>query len=216
MSLQNAIEIDGDPTALYRLYGADETLLYVGVTRNIAIRFAHHEANKRWWPLVARKTMTWYGSRDGAEAAEDAAIDAEGPLYNIKGAPREAEPPARVGRWRDRPLTMKDAEAFLAGSGRAAGNSPPVSRRPHGHKLTHGRKLLYRLIADEIGRWIEEGEYSRDARLPSEPGLAAEFGASRESVRRAIQELRQRGLIETVSGKGSFVLPADERPAPQA
>jgi biotin operon repressor len=216
MSVQDAIEIDGDPTAVYRLYGADGTLLYIGVTRNIAIRFAHHEANKPWWPLVARKTMTWYGSRSDAEAAEDAAIDAERPLYNIKGAARETEPSARLGSWCDRSLTMKDAETFLAGSGKAAGSSPPVSRRPYGRKLAHGRKLLYKLVADEIAKWITEDAYPQGGRLPSEPELAAEFGASRESVRRAVEELRKRGLVETVKGKGSFVLPPEERPSQMA
>ena len=65
--------------------------------------------------------------------------------------------------------------------------------------------------ADLIAARIEDGTYPPEARLPAEAEFVAEFGCSRESVRRAIQELRRRGLIETVPGKGSFVLPADER-----
>jgi predicted GIY-YIG superfamily endonuclease len=95
MSVQDAIEIDGDPTAVYRLFSADGTLLYVGVTRDIAVRFSSHEQDKRWWPQVARKTMTWYGSRDEALTAEDAAIAAESPAYNIAGVPRERDDPQR-------------------------------------------------------------------------------------------------------------------------
>jgi GntR family transcriptional regulator len=75
-----------------------------------------------------------------------------------------------------------------------------------------GRKLVYVAIADVLAARIEDGTYPPDGRLPAEPDLVAEFGASRESVRRAVDELRSRGLIETVRGKGSFVVPAEERP----
>lgn len=66
-------------------------------------------------------------------------------------------------------------------------------------------------IADVLAARIEDGTYPPEARLPAELDLVAEFGASRESVRRAIKELRERRLIETVSGKGSFILPPEER-----
>lgn len=68
--------------------------------------------------------------------------------------------------------------------------------------------------ADVIAARIEDGTYPAEARLPAELELVAEFGSSRESVRRAVEELRKRGLIETVKGKGSFVLPAEERMPP--
>ena len=74
-----------------------------------------------------------------------------------------------------------------------------------------GRKLVYMGIADVIAARIEDGTYPPEGRLPAELDLAAEFGSSRESVRRAVDRLRQRGLIETVKGKGSFVLPPEER-----
>ncbi len=75
-----------------------------------------------------------------------------------------------------------------------------------------GRKLVYVAIADVLAKRIEDGTYPPEGRLPAELDLVAEFGSSRESVRRAVDELRKRGLIETVKGKGSFILPADERP----
>jgi GntR family transcriptional regulator len=75
-----------------------------------------------------------------------------------------------------------------------------------------GRKLVYVQIADVLAERIEDGTYPLEGRLPAELDLVAEFGSSRESVRRAVEELRKRGLIETVKGKGSFILPPDERP----
>ena len=67
-------------------------------------------------------------------------------------------------------------------------------------------------IADVLAERIEDGTYPPEGRLPAELDLVAEFGASRESVRRAVDELRKRGLIATVRGKGSFILPPEERP----
>jgi GntR family transcriptional regulator len=78
-----------------------------------------------------------------------------------------------------------------------------------------GRKLVYMGIADVIAARIEDGTYPPEARLPAELEFVAEFGSSRESVRRAVAEVRKRGLIETIKGKGSYVLPPEER-APQA
>jgi GntR family transcriptional regulator len=66
-------------------------------------------------------------------------------------------------------------------------------------------------VADVLAARIEDGTYPPEGRLPAELDLAAEFGASRESVRRAMAELRGRGLVETVAGKGHFVIPPEER-----
>jgi DNA-binding GntR family transcriptional regulator len=73
--------------------------------------------------------------------------------------------------------------------------------------------LVYVQVADEIAKRIKDGTYPPESRLPAELEFVAEFGCSRESVRRAVQELRDRGWIETIKGKGSFVLPPEERPA---
>lgn len=73
----------GMPTAVYRLFASGSRLLYVGVTGNIKARFAEHAATQPWWPDVARKTATWYPSRDEALQAESVAIRDERPLHNI-------------------------------------------------------------------------------------------------------------------------------------
>jgi GntR family transcriptional regulator len=77
-----------------------------------------------------------------------------------------------------------------------------------------GPRLVYRLIADDIAAKITTGTYVAEQRLPSEIELADEYGTARMTVRRAIRELRERGLVETVYGKGSYVLAPDRRPAP--
>lgn len=72
-----------------------------------------------------------------------------------------------------------------------------------------GPQLVYIQIADDIAAKINSGELAPDARLPSELDMAADYGAARLTVRRAIRELRERGLVHTVIGKGTFVTRRD-------
>jgi DNA-binding transcriptional MocR family regulator len=44
------------------------------------------------------------------------------------------------------------------------------------------------------------------AQLPSEPELQARYGVSRDTVRHAVQYLRESGLVETRRGVGHFVI----------
>ena len=78
-------------TALYRLYGRDGVLLYVGVTDDLGRRFADHSRDKSWWRHVAGKMVWFYDDRGEAEEAETAAISGEDPVHNVRGTPRYAE-----------------------------------------------------------------------------------------------------------------------------
>ena len=49
-----AIEITDEPTAVYRFYDEADRLLYVGISRNPAARWAQHAVEKKWWPRVDR------------------------------------------------------------------------------------------------------------------------------------------------------------------
>jgi DNA-binding GntR family transcriptional regulator len=63
---------------------------------------------------------------------------------------------------------------------------------------------IYRQLSDLLeARLVEEARPGD--RLPSEAELSQQFDVNRLTVRRALNELSQRGLIETVHGKGSFV-----------
>jgi DNA-binding GntR family transcriptional regulator len=69
-----------------------------------------------------------------------------------------------------------------------------------------GPELVYMQIADDIAGRIERGELAPGARLPGEIDLAAEYGAARMTIARAIRELRERKLVRTVTGKGTYVI----------
>lgn len=64
---------------------------------------------------------------------------------------------------------------------------------------------MYVAVADHVAARIAAGELRPGARLPAERDLAAEYGVAYLTVRRAAQVLRDRGLIVTVHGKGTFV-----------
>lgn len=64
---------------------------------------------------------------------------------------------------------------------------------------------LYEQLADAIAEQIERGELAPGQILPSEPYLMGEHGVARGTVRAAMRVLRERGLIVTLPGKGSFV-----------
>lgn len=63
----------------------------------------------------------------------------------------------------------------------------------------------WELVADALRRAISDKTYKPGDKLPSESQLATQHRASRPTVRRALQELRLRGLIVTRQGKGAFV-----------
>jgi GntR family transcriptional regulator len=63
----------------------------------------------------------------------------------------------------------------------------------------------YQQIADELRDQIDRGMLAPGERLPSEPDLAARYGASRNTVRLAIAALTNQGLVESRQGLGTFV-----------
>ncbi|MEU9706528.1 GntR family transcriptional regulator [Streptomyces sp. NPDC047981] len=67
---------------MYRLYDAEERLLYVGITMALKQRFADHQRQKFWWHLVQRRDVRWYDDRAAAEAVEAEAIRTESPKYD--------------------------------------------------------------------------------------------------------------------------------------
>ena len=61
----------------------------------------------------------------------------------------------------------------------------------------------YVQVAADISRRISDGEITR--KLPSERALAEEYEVSYITVRHAMAVLRERGLIVSIHGRGTFV-----------
>src|ERR1700712_3509576 len=76
---------------------------------------------------------------------------------------------------------------------------------PDGAEKDDGPQLKHEVIAGVLGDEIRRGSMPRGRRLPGETALAERFSVSRNTVRAALSELGEAGLIATRSGKGSFV-----------
>jgi GntR family transcriptional regulator len=64
----------------------------------------------------------------------------------------------------------------------------------------------YQQIADRLRGQIASGALEPGRRLPSEPDLATEYDASRNTVRLAIALLINQGLVVSRQGLGTFVV----------
>lgn len=63
----------------------------------------------------------------------------------------------------------------------------------------------FSIYNDFVGR-IETGYLEANSKLPSESELMEGYGVSRDTVRKALNLLEQKGYIQKLQGKGSFVL----------
>jgi GntR family transcriptional regulator len=67
------------------------------------------------------------------------------------------------------------------------------------------RPSRYQHIADDLRARIEAGEFAAGRLLPSEHDLQAHYDASRMTVRKALDGLRDEGLVASRQGLGWFV-----------
>jgi DNA-binding GntR family transcriptional regulator len=67
----------------------------------------------------------------------------------------------------------------------------------------------YRQLAAAVAEAVTAGRLRPGDGLPSEDGIAAAVGVSRDTVRRALDVLRSAGVIVTSTGIGSFISSGD-------
>jgi hypothetical protein len=73
-----------ESTVLYRLFTAEGTLLYIGISSRVEYRLCcEHLVHKNWFKVVERATFEHFDLRWLAEEAERKAIEREVPLYNV-------------------------------------------------------------------------------------------------------------------------------------
>lgn len=70
----------------------------------------------------------------------------------------------------------------------------------------HDPRPRYAQVADVLSAEIREGRYPPGERLPSQPELARRFRLSQTSIARAMGVLKDKGLIRSEFGGGSYVL----------
>jgi GntR family transcriptional regulator len=86
-----------------------------------------------------------------------------------------------------------------------------VGPGPAGAAAGAGEVTAYRQLAADLRQAVMAGRYPPGQRLPTEAELVASTGLSRQTVRRAFQELVSEGVIYRVRGRGTFAAPGDGR-----
>lgn len=64
---------------------------------------------------------------------------------------------------------------------------------------------LYKQLKEVIKTKINTGEYTENKRIPTEPEFIKNYGVSRITVRKAIEELVAEGYLIKKQGKGTFI-----------
>ncbi|HEY8982822.1 MAG TPA: GntR family transcriptional regulator [Streptomyces sp.] len=78
-----------------------------------------------------------------------------------------------------------------------------MPERPH---TPHTPYAPYMRVLDALAAEIQNGTYGPGERIPSDAELCERFGVARMTARRAVGVLRERGLVRTEWGKGTFVI----------
>lgn len=84
----------------------------------------------------------------------------------------------------------------------------PIDRSPANR--SHRAVSAYKVLSREVRTAILQHKYD-GVRLPTEAELVVEYGVSRQTVRRAMQELVAEGMITRIPGRGTFVAPKNGR-----
>lgn len=66
-------------------------------------------------------------------------------------------------------------------------------------------EALWRQIERDIADAIRSGEFAPGTQLPTEVDLARRYGVNRHTLRRAVSELAEKGVVRVEQGRGTFV-----------
>lgn len=66
-------------------------------------------------------------------------------------------------------------------------------------------RLLWQQVYDDLRAEMDSGELATDTRLPGELEMAEQYGVSRDTIRRAIQELVSENRLVVLHGRGTWV-----------
>jgi GntR family transcriptional regulator len=77
-----------------------------------------------------------------------------------------------------------------------------------------GVDALYVQLAAILEARISRGDWATGHPLPSEAQMQQEYGVSRTTTRKALALLAKKGLTRTLAGRGTFVIPKQDRATP--
>ena len=84
------------------------------------------------------------------------------------------------------------------------------------HREGASPRRSYQRLSERLRQFMAEGRFQSGDKLPPERALAESFGVSRSSIRKAIQMLAGKGLLESRQGDGTYVRAPDMEPLKNA
>lgn len=109
-----------------------------------------------------------------------------------------------------RPLDLRYSSQTIASFPKLA----PAGERPV-YKVVRTSRL-YEQIVQQIEESVLNGTLKPGDQLPAERDLAQRLGVSRTAVREAVKTLREKGLVEAYSGRGTFITDGTSQAARQS
>jgi DNA-binding GntR family transcriptional regulator len=86
---------------------------------------------------------------------------------------------------------------------------PTNDRAQRDRSAARGDGTLYKKIVRVLQKEITNGKHPVGARLPTESALCRRFSVSRHTVREALRQLRESGLVSPRQGSGTTVAAAE-------
>lgn len=96
--------------------------------------------------------------------------------------------------------------------GLADAEKPQVPTEASSAHLIAARQPLYAALAQALLRDIAQQRYPVGSLLPTEDAIASRHGVSRHTVRQALRELKEEGVISSHRGVGTRVRASSEQP----
>lgn len=145
MTIPNETDRTTRRAAVYRLYDAAGTLLYIGSAYDPDHRCKSHR-KQPWWPEVARRTDEWHPARGVAYVEELKAIAVERSKYNAMGAPGYTTPQTEAVRQRNALAKLREkliSEGYgVSGDVRAAAYEAGYSSE-EAHRLAKEAEIQF-------------------------------------------------------------------------
>lgn len=77
-------------------------------------------------------------------------------------------------------------------------------------EIAGGAAYLYVQVADAVEARIRRGEWEPGARLPGRGRMATRYQVAQMTIRRALRELEDRGLVRVLPSSGAYVMPGQK------
>jgi hypothetical protein len=186
----------GGRSAVYRIFGDGQRLLYIGSSERPRQRWHEHRNRTAWWPEARVYSLTWLPDRDTAYQVEALAIAAERPAFNQVWQPQQVPAPRKVADPVEEVRRVTDA---LAAVEEIADEEQRV-------------KAKSRIMADQVERnkaWAQERTLLI-RRLHGEEKLSYRQIAARLDIKLAVVQDAFRNYTEAGEYRGRAPRPVEE------